>query len=123
MRLHIDIKPKRVIIPNPSTWGMNMGRQLAGINGIAKVANRACFSVGSDGKIHWSAHTDINNQTVYVYNVEHHKRGKYKNKKEFVIYVYTFKMEVLKALGLSIEQKHYNFKLYKTDSYGKKIYL
>lgn len=123
MKLYISVKPQRVIIPNPSTWGMNMDRQLAGINGIAKVANRACFSIGSDGKIHWSAHTDINNQNIYVYNVEHHKRGKYKNNKEFLVHVYKFNVEVLKVLGLSIEQKHYNFKLYKTDRNGKKIYL
>lgn len=122
MRLYINIKPQRVIIHNPG-WDMTMNRQLAGINAVAKVFNRACYSVGCNGKTHWSAHTDMNNQNICVYNVEYHKRGKYKNNKEFVVYVYTFKMEVLKALGLSIEQKHYNFKLYKTDNYGKKIYL
>lgn len=120
MRLYINIKPQRVIISNPG-HDLTLNRHLAGLNAVSKVSNRACFSVGSDGKIHWTAHTDINNQNVYVYNVEYHKRGKYKNNKEFVVHVYTFKMEVLKALGLSIEQKYHNFKLYKTDKYGKKI--
>ena len=124
MRLHFDIKPQRVVIPNPG-WDLTMNRHLAGMNAVYKISKKACYTVGSNGKIHWTAYTelDMNNQNVYVYNVEYYKRGKYKNKKEFVVYVYTFKMEVLKALGLSIEQKHHNFKLYKIDRYGKKIYL
>lgn len=121
MRLHIDIKPKRVIIPNPCTLGMNMDRQLAGINAIYRVAPKAYMSFGSDGKIHWSAQTDDKN--IYVYNVEYHKRGKYKNDKHFVVNVYTFSKEILRTFGISVEQKYYNFKLYKTDKYGKKIYL
>lgn len=125
MKLYISVKPQRVIIPKLgwSCWDLTLNRHLAGLNAVSKVSNRACFSVGSDGEIHWSAHTDINNQNIYAYNVEYHKRGKYKNNKEFVIYVYTFKMEVLKALGLNIEQNRHNFKLYKTDRNGKKIYL
>ena len=120
MRLYLDIKPKQIIIKTRHSY---LHRQLAGNEAISRVANRACFSIGGDGKISWSANTDINNKNVYVYNVEYRKRGKYKNNKHFVVYVYTFSVEMLKVLGLSIEQKHYNFKLYKTDRNGKKIYL
>ena len=124
MRLHFDIKPQRIVISNPG-WVLTMNRHLAGINAVYKVSKKACYTVGSNGNIHWTAYTelDMNNQNVYAYNVEYYKRGKYKNKKEFVVYVYTFKMDVLKALGLSIEQLHHNFKLYKIDKHGKKIYL
>ena len=121
MRLHIDIKPQRVIITNPG-WVLTMNRQLAGINAIYRIAPKAFHTIGSSGNISWSASTDMNDN-IYVYNVEYHKRGKYKNNKEFVVHVYKFNVEILKALGLSIEQKHYNLKLYKTDKYGKKIYL
>jgi hypothetical protein len=122
MKLYINVKPQRVIIPSPSIWGINCNRQLAGINAIFKVAPKAFHTIGCSGDTKWSASTDINDN-IYVYNVEYHKRGKYKNNKEYLIHVYKFNVELLKTLGLSIEQNHYNFKLYKTDNYGKKIYL
>lgn len=122
MRLYINVKPQRVIIPSPHIWGINCNRKLAGINAIFRVAPKAFNSIGYSGDTKWSASVDMNNN-IYVYNVEYHKRGKYKNKKEFLVHVYKFNVELLKTLGLSIEQNNYNFKLYKTDSYGKKIYL
>ena len=118
MRLHLYIKPKQVVI---KTSFYTLKRQLAGSEGIYKVASKACMSFGSDGKISWSAYTDDKN--VYTYNVEYHKRGKYKTNKHFVVNVYTFSREMLRTFGISVEQKEYNFKLYNTDKHGKKIYL
>ena len=122
MKLYINVKPQRVIISNSGVWYQARNRKLAGMNAIYQVAPKAFHTIGCDGKISWSASTDMNDN-IYVYNVEYHKRGKYKNNKEFVVHVYKFNVEVLKVLGLSIEQRHYNFKLYKTDRNGKKIYL
>ena len=118
MRLYLDIKPKQIIIKTRYSY---LHRVLAGNEAILKVANRACLTFGSDGKTRWSAYTDDKN--IYTYNVEYYKRGKYKNNKHFVVNVYTFSKEMLRTFGISVEQKHYNFKLYKTDKYGKKIYL
>lgn len=118
MRIHLDIKPKQVVI---KTCFYTLKRQLAGSEAISKVANKACLTFGSDGKTRWSAYTDDKN--IYTYSVEYYKRGKYKNNKHFVVNVYTFSKEMLRTFGISIEQKEYNFKLYKTDKYGKKIYL
>ena len=118
MRLYLDIKPKQVVI---KTYFYTLKRQLAGNEGIYRVAPKACMSFGSDRKINWSAYTDDKN--IYTYNVEYYKRGKYKNNKHFVVNVYTFSREILHTFGISVEQKAYNFKLYKTDKYGKKIYL
>ena len=118
MRLHLDIKPKQIIIKTHYSY---LHRVLAGNEAIYQVAPKAVMSFGSDGKIRWSAYTDDKN--IYTYNVEYYKRGKYKNNKHFVVNVYTFSKEMLRTFGISVEQKEYNFKLYKTDKYGKKIYL
>lgn len=122
MRLYINVKPQRIVISNSGVWYQARNRKLAGMNAIYQVAPKAFHTIGCDGKISWSASTDMNDN-IYVYNVEYHKRGKYKNNKEFVVHVYKFNVEVLKVLGLSVEQRHYNFKFYKTDRNGKKIYL
>ena len=122
MRLYINVKPKRVVISNSGVWYQARNRKLAGMNAIYQVAPKAFYTIGCSGNISWQASADMNNN-IYVYNVEYHKRGKYKNNKEFVVHVYKFNVEILKVLGLSIEQRNYNFKLYKTDRNGKKIYL
>ena len=120
MRLHFDIKPKQFVIQNHPR---DMVRFRAGMEAIYKVFRGAYFSVGGNGKTNWSAYTDLDSKNIYAYNVEYRKRGKYKNNKHCVVYAYTFSIEVLKILGLSIEQNPYNFKLYKFDRHGKKIYL
>lgn len=120
MKLYIDIKPKQIVVRN--VWPTD--RFHAAMRAIDRyITTRYCLTTGSRGGMNFSGWTDLTNTTIYAYNVEYRKRGKYKNDKHFVVNVYTIDLNVLKALGLSIVQNRYNFKLYKTDRNGKKIYL
>jgi hypothetical protein len=120
MKLYINIKPKQIVVRN--VWPKD--RFHAAMRAIDRyITTRYCLTSGSRGGMNFSGWTDLTNTTIYAYNVEYRKRGKYKNDKHFVVNVYSINLEVLKVLGLSIEQKRYNFKLYKTDRNGRKIYL
>lgn len=120
MKLYVNIKPKQIVVRN--TWQND--RFHAALHAIDRhITTRYCLTTGSRGKMNFSGWTDLTHSTIYAYNVEYRKRGKYKNDKHFVVNVYSINLEVLKILELSIEQKRYNFKLYKTDRNGKKIYL
>lgn len=120
MKLYINIKPKQIVVRN--VWPKD--RFHAAMRAIDRyITPRYCLTTGSRGGMNFSGWTDLTNTTIYAYNVEYRKRGKYKNDKHFVVNVYSINLEVLKILGLSIEQNRYNFKLYKTDRNGKKIYL
>lgn len=120
MKLYIDIKPKQIVIRN--VWQKD--RFQAAMYAIDRyITTHYCLISGSRGNMNFSGWTDFATTTIYAYNVEYRKRGKYKNDKHFVVNVYSINLDVLKALGISIKQKRYNFKLYKTDSNGKKIYL
>lgn len=122
MKLYINIKPKQLIVQASNTY--HNDRYYAALHAIDRyITPRYCLTTGSRGKMNFSGWVDLKTTTIYAYNVEYRKRGKYKNDKHFVVNVYSINLEVLKALGLSIEQKRYNFKLYKTDHNGKKIYL
>ena len=120
MKLYVNIKPKQIVVRN--AWQKD--RFHAAMYAIDRhITTQYCLTTGSRGKMNFSGWTDLTNSTIYAYNVEYRKRGKYKNDKHFVVNVYSINLEVLKVLELSIEQNRYNFKLYKTDRNGKKIYL
>ena len=121
MRLYINIKPKQFIV-NQRYWGLD--RFHAAMYVIDRyITKQYCLTTGSRGKINFSGWTNLASTTIYAYNVEYRKRGKYKNNKHFVVNIYSIDPEVLKVLDLSLKQNRYNFKLYKTDRNGKKIYL
>ena len=48
---------------------------------------------------------------VYGYNIEVFKRGKYRKNKHYVIYKYTFPVEMFKILNLEINQGTRTFKI------------
>lgn len=46
---------------------------------------------------------------VYGYNIEIFKRGKYRHDKHYVVYRYTFPIEMFKLLNVEIQQKPRRF--------------
>ena len=48
---------------------------------------------------------------VYGYNIEVFKRGKHRKNKHYVIYRYTFPMEMFKLLNVEINQGRRTFKI------------
>jgi hypothetical protein len=48
---------------------------------------------------------------VYGYNIEVFKRGKHRKNKHYVIYRYTFPMEMFKLLNVEIKQGSRTFKI------------
>ena len=48
---------------------------------------------------------------VYGYNIEVFKRGKYRKNKHYVIYRYTFPIEIFKLLNVEISQGSRTFKI------------
>jgi len=52
-----------------------------------------------------------NATAVYGYNIEVFKRGKHRKNKHYVIYRYTFPMEMFKLLNLEIKQGRRTFKI------------
>ncbi len=61
-----------------------------------------------------SAYTDAlggNAKHVYGYNIEVFKRGKYRKDKHYVIYKYTFPIEMFKLLNVEITQGSRTFKI------------
>lgn len=54
----------------------------------------------------------IKNPTaIYGYNIEVFKRGKHRKDKHYVIYRYTFPIEMFKVLNVKIEQGSRTFKI------------
>lgn len=48
---------------------------------------------------------------VYGYNIEVYKRGKHRKNKHFVVYRYTFPIEMFKLLNVEIRQGSRTFKI------------
>ena len=69
-----------------------------------------CFSYSSQ---FGSAYIDavVNPKYVYGYNIEVFKRGKYRKDKHYVIYRYTFPIEMFKLLNVEITQGNRTFKI------------
>lgn len=71
---------------------------------------RGCFCYASFG----SAYTDAlggNCKYVYGYNIEVFKRGKHRKNKHYVVYRYSFPVEMFRLLNLEIRQGTKTFKI------------
>ena len=94
MRLFFNIKP--TIITGFGTKfhaHLRVGRSING-----------CFSCSSR---FGNAYTDtfgVDPKYVYGYNIEVFKRGKHRNNKHYVIYLYKFPIEMFKLLNVEINQ-------------------
>lgn len=78
-----------------------------------KISYLLLHTCGCYGKCHYSwVQKAFNGNTIYCYNVETFKRGKYRGKKHYIVYVYKFNLDLLSELGLSVKQNTRNFKLY-----------
>lgn len=53
----------------------------------------------------------INPKCVYGYNIEVFKRGKHRKDKHYVIYKYTFPIEIFSLLNIRIDQGSKTFKI------------
>ncbi len=53
----------------------------------------------------------INYKHVYGYNIEVFKRGKHRKDKHYVIYKYTFPIEIFSLLNIRIDQGSKTFKI------------
>jgi hypothetical protein len=72
---------------------------------------RGCFCYSSQ---FGSAYTNAlggNPKYVYGYNIEVFKRGKYRKDKHYVIYKYTFPIEMFNLLNVEIKQGSRTFKI------------
>jgi len=72
------------------------------IQGVLCVSSS--FGVGYENSIR-------NATAVYGYNIEVFKRGKHRKNKHYVIYRYTFPMEMFKLLNVEITQGRRTFKI------------
>ena len=50
-------------------------------------------------------------ENVYAYNIEVYKRGKHRHNKHYVIYRYTFPIEMFKLLNVELRQGTRTFKI------------
>jgi len=62
------------------------------------------FGVGYENSIR-------NATAVYGYNIEVFKRGKHRKNKHYIIYRYTFPLEMFKLLNVEIKQGNRTFKI------------
>ena len=82
----------------------------ASFNKIRYLLSHSC---GCHGKCHYTwVQKAFNDNIIYCYNVETFKRGKYRGKKHYIVYVYKLNLDLLSELGLSVKQNTRNFKLY-----------
>lgn len=99
MRFSIGFRP--VVITG---WGtLSAARNRIGMDGgIMCVSSE--FGYGYQNSIK-------NPTAVYGYNIEVFKRGKHRKDKHYVIYRYTFPIEMFKMLNVKIEQGRRTFKI------------
>lgn len=94
MRLFFNIKPTII-----TGWGTTYRAKWRLIDVI-----RGCFTCSSR---FGDAYTDtfgVDPKYVYGYNIEVFKRGKHRNNKHYVIYLYKFPIEMFKLLNVEINQ-------------------
>jgi len=77
----------------------NARSRIVGVFGIS-----SSFGVGYQNSIR-------NATAVYGYNIEVFKRGKHRKNKHYVIYRYTFPLEMFKLLNVEIKQGSRTFKI------------
>ena len=70
-----------------------------------------CSSTYGHGYIDLRWHSFIEPKYVYGYNIEVFKRGKYRKDKHYVIYKYTFPIEIFRLLNVRIKQGSRTFKI------------
>lgn len=70
----------------------------------------SCSSTYGSGYVDLRWHS-IEPKCVYGYNIEVFKRGKYRKDKHYVIYRYTFPIEIFKLLNVRIKQGSKTFKI------------
>jgi hypothetical protein len=101
MKFVLGIKPNVF-----SGWGTT----LAARERVRK-SIRGCFCCSSS---FGNAYTDAiggNPKYVYGYNIEVFKRGKHRKNKHYIIYRYTFPLEMFKLLNVEIKQGNRTFKI------------
>ena len=77
----------------------NARSRIVGVFGIS-----SSFGVGYQNSIR-------NATAVYGYNIEVFKRGKHRKNKHYIIYRYTFPLEMFKLLNVEIKQGSRTFKI------------
>lgn len=70
----------------------------------------SCSSTYGNGYIDLRWHS-TEPKYVYGYNIEVFKRGKYRKDKHYVIYKYTFPIEIFRLLNVRIKQGSRTFKI------------
>lgn len=101
MKFVLGIKPTVI-----TGWGTTFHAKDRFIGSI-----KGCFCSSSQ---FGSAYVDtfgINVKYVYGYNIEVFKRGKHRKNKHYVIYKYTFPVEMFKLLNVEITQGNRTFKI------------
>jgi len=101
MKFILEIKPNVF-----SGWGT-----LKDARERVRQSIRGCFCYSSS---FGNAYTDAiggNPKNVYGYNIEVFKRGKHRKNKHYVIYRYTFPLEMFKLLKVEIKQGSRTFKI------------
>ena len=96
MKFILGIKP---IVLNGYGTLKNARNRIEGVLCIS-----SSFGVGYENSIR-------NATAVYGYNIEVFKRGKYRKNKHYVIYRYTFPIEMFKLLNVEIKQGSRTFKI------------
>lgn len=114
MQFTFTVKPRVFTIKNASS-----PIEAANI-ALDKINNCYLYSCGCYGNCHYTGvhkalnYNSQNDRFIYCYNVETFKRGKYKGKKYYIVYVYKFDLNLLSELRLSVIQKTRNFKFIHT---------
>lgn len=105
MDLRIKFKPRKYTI-----YASNMNAAYSEM--LYKLPTAACFTIGSrgNGSSFCGRYSD-RAQTLYVYNVEVFKRGKYRKKKYYDFYVYSIPIVLLDTFKMNIHQNKRNFTL------------
>ena len=96
MKFVLGIKP---IVLNGYGTLKNARNRIEGVFCVS-----SSFGVGYENSIG-------NATAVYGYNIEVFKRGKHRKNKHYVIYRYTFPMEMFKLLNVEIKQNSRTFKI------------
>ena len=77
---------------------------------LNKIPAFACYTYGGGGNgSTYQAICNDRTKTLYVYNVEVFKRGKYHKNKHYDFYLYTIPMSLLNIVKMDIKQHHRNF--------------
>lgn len=103
MDLRIKLKPRKYTIK-----AQNLNYAYYQI--LDKLPALACFTYGSRGNgSQFAGRLHMRNETLYVYNVESFKRGKYRKNKHYDVYIYAIPMQLLDIVKMEVHQHNRNF--------------